>query len=143
VNLDDPEESQESLSNGLHGKRVAAGNEPVNDEGEEYYPSSSPSGPLPWFQQALGINPQSRNDHFRSRAVRQLHPVHPSALLDVGAQSVPNSTSAPLNESEPSPPARNRNNELDEHGKPIERPDAWYRLLTFLFIYCLYIYFWS
>ncbi|KAF9544255.1 hypothetical protein EC957_012301 [Mortierella hygrophila] len=126
VNLDDPEQSQESLANGLHGQRVAAGNEPVDDEGEEYYPtSSSSSGPLPWFQQALGINPQAGIDprnRIRSRAARQVRPVHSSALLDVGSRSVPNSTSAPGGESSSS--GRNRNSELDENGKPMERADS-------------------
>ncbi|KAF8926910.1 hypothetical protein BGZ47_002466 [Haplosporangium gracile] len=127
VNLDDPKQSQESLTNGLHGQRVAAANEPVDDEGEEYYPTSSSSGPLPWFQQALGINPQARvdpTDLFRSRAARQFRSVNPSALLDVGARTVPNSTSAPANAGSESPStARSRINQLDENGKPVERPD--------------------
>ncbi|KAG0075059.1 hypothetical protein BGZ90_010240 [Linnemannia elongata] len=124
VNLDDPEQSQVSLANGLHGQRVAAGNESVDDKGEEYYPTSS-SGPLPWFQQTLGINPQAGigpRDRFRSRAARQVHPVHPSALLDVGAHSVPNSTSAPCGASSSS--GRNMNSELGENGKVMERPDS-------------------
>ncbi|KAF9146237.1 hypothetical protein BG015_011653 [Linnemannia schmuckeri] len=128
VNLDDPEQSQESLANGLHGQRVAAGNEPVDDEGEEYYPTSSSSGPLPWFQQTLGINPHARvdpRDRFRSRAARQFRPVNPSALLDVGARTVPNSTSAPANAGGESPStARNRGDQLDENGQPMERPDS-------------------
>ncbi|KAF9085891.1 hypothetical protein BGX23_009315 [Mortierella sp. AD031] len=151
LNLDDPEQLKESLVYGLHGQRVAAEKEPVDDEGEEYYPSSS--APLPWFQQAFGINPERRigsRPQFRSRAAREFNPVDPSAaLLDVGARSaVPNSTSTPATPGGPSSSSRasssngghsQNRNQLDENEQPVERPDAWYRLLAFLFIYCVYV----
>ncbi|KAF9136303.1 hypothetical protein BGW39_000019 [Mortierella sp. 14UC] len=153
VNLDDPEQSKESLAYGLHGQRVAAGNEPVDDEGEEYYPSAAASastGPLPWLQQVCGINPHPRSDprlQFRSRAARQFNPVHTSALLDVGARSapVPNSTSTPTGGSSSSSQRRQGQNSsgVDEEERAVERPDAWYRFLMFLFIYCIYVCFWS
>ncbi|KAG0376934.1 hypothetical protein BGX24_006976 [Mortierella sp. AD032] len=148
VNVEDSEQGKESLAYGLHGQRVAAGNEPVDDEGEEYYPSasstSSPStGSLPWLRQVCGINPHTRSDprlQFRSRAGRQFNPAHPSALLDVGARSVPvpNSTSMPVGGGQD----HNRNS-VDEEGRPVERPDAWYKFLAFLFIYCIYVCFWN
>ncbi|KAF9932188.1 hypothetical protein FBU30_008743 [Linnemannia zychae] len=122
VNVDDPEQSQESLAYGLHAQRTATRNEPVNDEGEEYYPSSS-AGPVPWLnQKVFGINPDMQIDPrppFRSHAVRHYNPVLPSAQLDVGARStlpaVPNSTSTPATQNQ---------NEHDDNNRPAEQPDA-------------------
>ncbi|KAG0278077.1 hypothetical protein BGZ95_004782 [Linnemannia exigua] len=136
VNVDEPEQRKESLVYGFHGQRVAAGNEPVDDEGEEYYPSTSSSsassaGLLPWLQQVCGINPHTRTDprpQFRSRAGRQFNPVQPSALLDVGARSVPvpNSTSTPVGGSTSSSQGGQGQSRkaVDEEGQPVERPDA-------------------
>ncbi|KAF9985380.1 hypothetical protein BGZ75_003052 [Mortierella antarctica] len=80
VDLDDPERSKDRLA--ASTRVESALDEEVNDEGEEYYPTSD--GPsLSWLQNLHGINPLT----FRSRGFRQYNPVNNSTPLDVGAGS--------------------------------------------------------
>ncbi|KAG9320056.1 hypothetical protein KVV02_007289 [Mortierella alpina] len=78
VDLDDPERSKDRLA--ASTRVESALDEEVNDEGEEYYPTSD--GPSSsWLQNLHGINPLT----FRSRGFRQYNPVDNSTPLDVGA----------------------------------------------------------
>ncbi|KAF9952893.1 hypothetical protein BGZ72_005852 [Mortierella alpina] len=143
VDLDDPERSKDRLA--ASARVECALDEEVNDEGEEYYPTSD--GPsMSWLQNLHGINPLT----FRSRGFRQYNPVDGSTLLDVGAGS-PSAAPALPSESEAAAPAAgssssssaaattNRSRENND-GEATELPDAWYRVLAILFVYCVYVY---
>ena len=155
MDLNDPDQSKELLSSRAGTFRSAV-EEEVNDEGEEYYPSSSSSGAMPWLQNALGINPDIAISPltFRSRAFRQYNPVDSSAQLDVGARSPPtlatasgsgttstSGSSATETQSGPSSTQGGRS-QMDANGHPREESDTWYKIYAFLFLYCVYI-FWT
>ncbi|KAF9104734.1 hypothetical protein BGX27_009972 [Mortierella sp. AM989] len=102
VDLDDPEKSVHRVqfrNSDSSSPPNSGSEEEVNDEGEEYYPTSTPSRTVPWFQSTTsGVNPDLRINPltFRSRAFRQYNAVENSAQLDVGARTPsPTSPSSP------------------------------------------------
>ncbi|KAG0197910.1 hypothetical protein BGX28_008590 [Mortierella sp. GBA30] len=132
VDLDDPERSKDRLT---AGPRVeSALDEEINDEGEEYYPSSGPS--MPWLQSALGISPLT----FRSRGFRQYHPVDSSVQLDVGAPSSSSATSSASPSARQEPPAdpssaTTNRSRANSDGEATELPDSWYNMFAILIAY--------
>ncbi|KAG0329021.1 hypothetical protein BGZ99_003651 [Dissophora globulifera] len=148
VNLDDPEQSKETLSlrAGMAGSPVE---EEVNDEGEEYYPSSSSRiSPLsqPWIHSitsGVRLNPLT----FRSRGFRQYNPVDDSAPMDVGARTPPPSSptatgtgsgsgTTGTSSSLPAGPSS------QDGGQQEQDADAWYKFYAVILVYCLFV-FWT
>ncbi|KAF9960317.1 hypothetical protein BGZ70_008640 [Mortierella alpina] len=144
VDLDDPERSKDRLA--ASTRVESALDEEVNDEGEEYYPTSD--GPaMSWLQNLHGISPLT----FRSRGFRQYNPVDGSTPLDVGAGSssegrtIPPAGSAavPAGMSSSSSSATTTaipRSRANGDGEATELPDTWYRVFAILFVYCIYVY---
>ncbi|KAG0038374.1 hypothetical protein BGZ82_000332 [Podila clonocystis] len=93
VDLDDPVRCKDRIASRNEDRGYV--DETVNDEGEEYYPSSSNS----WLGNALGFHPNLKNNNSgpsrlprgaRSRAFR-----HVARLSDASAASVSPTSSAP------------------------------------------------
>ncbi|KAF9307372.1 hypothetical protein BGZ74_005812 [Mortierella antarctica] len=131
VDLDDPVRSKDRIALRTEDSGCNV-DEPVNDEGEEYYPSSSNS----WLGNALGVRPNLTNNDSgssrrpggaRSRAFR-----HVARLSDASATSLSPTTSAP---SSPHLSATKTGNNNDNQPSP----GSWYKLFAFLVIYCMYI----
>lgn len=145
MDLNDPERSTLQLASGVQSDRLAAQEEEANDEDEEYYPGSIFGITLPWQRVGRGVNPDAETSLpiFRSRGVRQVHPVDGSVELNVGA-STPSgsatSTATTTNASQSSSSSSNSNGQVDVNGRPVESPDIWYTLTAFVLFYCLYIF---
>ncbi len=139
VDLDDPERSKDRLA--ASTRVESALDEEVNDEGEEYYPTSD--GPsMTWLQNLHGINPLT----FRSRGFRQYNPVDGSTPLDVGAGSpsaaptTASESAAAASSSSSSATTTTNRSRANGDGEATELPDTWYRVLAILFVYCVYVY---
>ncbi|KAF9185475.1 hypothetical protein BGZ51_002648 [Haplosporangium sp. Z 767] len=107
VDLDDPDRY---LNPELEGRQNTSDEgEEANDEGEEYYPSSSSSSirPVPW------LSPLT----YRSRGFRQYNSVSSSVPLDVGARTPPPASDS-RSGSQPGTGARSEQNpsESDNNG---------------------------
>ncbi|KAF8953727.1 hypothetical protein BGZ52_004560 [Haplosporangium bisporale] len=133
VDLDDPVRSKDRISSRTEDTGFNV-DEPVNDEGEEYYPSSNS-----WLGNALGVHLNITNNNrgpsrlpggARSRAFR-----HVARLSDASAVSLSPTASAP---SSPHLSATNPGN--NNNNQP--SPGSWYKLFAFLVIYCVYV-FWT
>ncbi|KAG0342462.1 hypothetical protein BG000_004482 [Podila horticola] len=130
VDLDDPVRSKDRIASRTESSGCNIIDEPVNDEGEEYYPSSSNS----WLGNALGFQPNPANNNsgrrlsggFRSRAFR-----HVARLSDASSASLSPTASAPTS---PDLSAANLGNNDSQ-----PNPGSWYKLFAFLVIYCFYV----
>ncbi|KAI1319159.1 hypothetical protein EDD11_004802 [Mortierella claussenii] len=144
VDMDSPKQNKHVLS---APSAEVSEDEEVNDEGEEYYPTSSSSSSLPWLQSALGINPDVKINPltYRSRAFRQYNPADSSVLMNVGARSSPSSSASTAFESGTAPTSSqarpsSRETQLGHNGYLEENPNAWYGLYAVLILYCIYIF---
>ncbi|KAG0046277.1 hypothetical protein BGZ83_008535 [Gryganskiella cystojenkinii] len=154
VDMDDPAKEAELLVRRVDPSPY---DEEVNDEGENDYPSSSSSASHSWLPSTFGINPRVPMNPlaFRSRGVRQFHPVTDPSILNVGArspttpgaftsQSGPGSASLPPgaqgDTSSSTTSAQPRSNSSNNRGGGAAGDQfEWYKFFAVLFLYCLYV----
>ncbi|KAF9402326.1 hypothetical protein BGZ94_004962 [Podila epigama] len=132
VDMDDPQQKEDTSSTQVRDRKSAA-EEPVDDEGEEYYPMSFSERMFGRIGIVLGGSGGGGSSSTlpggaRSRAVRRVNPVSGSAT---GGSSASLSTSSTSTSTRPS--------RTVVDGEAEELPESWYKLFALLVVYCIYV----